>query len=149
VEHQSDSSKILTDVGEVFDVIGGADTLRELTDYFYDKIMEDPILKEMFEFSHKKLDSSLEEGKRRQFLFLQQRFGGPRDYESLRGHPMLRKRHVHFKIGFKERDAWFNLMMESLDYVGITKDHPARSVIENYFGKTATHMINQQGSRLL
>ena len=149
MEHQSDSTGFLTDVGEVFENIGGADTLRELTDYFYDKVMEDPILKEMFEFAHEKLNSSLEEGKRRQFLFLQQRFGGPRDYESLRGHPMLRKRHVYFKIGFKERDAWFNLMMESLDHVGITKDHPARPVIEQYLGKTATHMINHQRSPLL
>ncbi len=137
------------DVGEVFELIGGTETLQRLTDYFYDRVVEDPVLKEMFEFAHERLNSSLEEGKRRQWMFLQQRFGGPRDYENLRGHPMLRKRHIHFKIGFKERDAWFNLMLESLDHVGITTDHPARKVIEDYLGKTATHMINQQANRLM
>ena len=138
-----------TDVGEVFELIGGTKTLQRLTDYFYDRVMDDPVLKDMFESAHQRPDSSLEEGKKRQWMFLQQRFGGPRDYESFRGHPMLRKRHIYFKIGFKERDAWFNLMLESLDHVGITRDHQARRVIEEYLSKTATHMINQQGNRLL
>ena len=130
------------DVSETFNLIGGEETLRRLTDYFYDKVMEDEVLAEMFKFAHEKLDSSLEEGKRRQFLFLKQRFGGSRDYEKLRGHPMLRKRHIYFKIGMRERNAWFNLMMEALDHVGITKEHPARETIENYLARTATHMIN-------
>ncbi len=115
--------------------IGGKETIERLVEIFYGKIEQDNILRPLF-------PKSLEEGKKWQKLFLIQRFGGPRDYEALRGHPMLRKRHMTFKIGFRERERWVRLMKESLDEVGITDNHPARFQLDRYFEIVATKMVN-------
>ena len=48
-------------------------------------------------------------------LFLMQYWGGPATYNELRGHPRLRMRHVHFRIGEAERDAWLRHMRTALD----------------------------------
>ena len=48
-------------------------------------------------------------------LFLMQYWGGPSTYNELRGHPRLRMRHVHFRIGETERDLWLKHMRTALD----------------------------------
>ena len=40
--------------------------------------------------------------------------GGPRLYSVEKGHPRLRQRHVGFKIGAGERDAWLICMRGAL-----------------------------------
>ncbi len=121
--------------GNLFELIGGIPKIEQLVDVFYGKIEKDELLRPLF-------PESLEEGKKWQKLFLIQRFGGPREYEKKRGHPMLRKRHMPFSIGFKERDRWIQLMKESLEEIGVTKDHPARFHLDRYFEIVATKMVN-------
>lgn len=118
----------------IYEQIGGAETLHRLVDYFYDQVEQDPILRPMF-------PNDLEPGKRRQFLFLVQYFGGPADYSAERGHPRLRMRHMPFPISQAERDAWLNHMLAAIDAVGIAE--PARSAMRTYFEQAATAMINQ------
>ncbi|RMG41473.1 MAG: globin [Methanobacteriota archaeon] len=122
---------------DLLELIGGEKTVERLVEIFYSKIEKDPLLRPLF-------PDDLEEGKKWQKLFLIQRFGGKRDYEKQRGHPRLRKRHMPFKIGFKERDRWVQLMKESLDEVGITEKHPARFQLDRYFEIVATKMVNQK-----
>ena len=72
--------------------------------------------------------------------FLAQFFGGPRTYSDQRGHPRLKMRHVQFKIGQAERDAWLSHMCAAVDEVGIQE--PIASVMRQYFDQTSTFLIN-------
>jgi hemoglobin len=47
--------------------------------------------------------------------YLGEWLGGPNRYTSERGHPMLRARHLPFRIGIADRDAWMLCMNGALD----------------------------------
>lgn len=118
----------------VYELVGGEATIRELVDRFYARVEVDPALRPMF-------PPDLTEGKRWQFLFLCQFFGGPQMYAEERGHPRLRMRHNPFPIGRAERDAWLGHMLAAVDETGI--EEPMRTVMRDYFVRTSEHMINQ------
>lgn len=124
-------------IGNVFDLVQGDAFFSQLVNIFYNKVAKDDLLKGMFH-------NSFEEPKHNLYLFLRKIFGGPDDYTPLRGPAMMRKRHLPFSIGLKERNRWMKLMIESLEELGITKNHPARGLMEDYFQGVATHMINRQ-----
>jgi hemoglobin len=41
-------------------------------------------------------------------MFLSGMLGGPPLYQKAFGHPRLRRKHLHFEIGDKERDQWLH-----------------------------------------
>lgn len=117
----------------VYELVGGEDTFRRLVDSFYARVEADPALRAVF-------PRDLEEGKRAQFLFLSQFFGGPTTYSDERGHPRLRMRHAPFLIDKKARDHWLGHMLAAMDEIGI--EEPIRSTMTDYFERASTHMIN-------
>ncbi len=117
----------------VFELVGGEDTFRQLVDVFYARVEQDERLRNLF-------PDDLEPGKRWQFLFLMQYFGGPSSYGEERGHPRLRMRHAPFAIDEQAREAWLSHMLAAIDEIGI--DEPARGVMRNYFERAAAHMVN-------
>ncbi len=118
----------------IYELVGGEDTFRRLVDVFYANIEQDAYLRPMF-------PDSLDEGKKWQFLFLCQLFGGPQRYAQERGHPRLRMRHAPFAIDQKARDAWLHHMLDAMTQINIQQ--PAYDVMKSYFERAATHMINQ------
>ena len=127
---------MFSNLHRVYDLVGGDKFFIELADVFYNKIDNDDLLRGMF-------PTSLEEAKKWNYLFLRKIFGGPDEYVTERGHPMMRKRHFPFKIGLKERNRWYDLMIESIKELGIAPDHPAYPIMQKYFDHMATKMINQ------
>lgn len=121
----------------IYKLVNGDQFFLKLVDVFYNKVEKDDVLNHMFH-------NGFEEPKRNLYLFLRKIFGGPDDYIPTRGPPMMRRRHLPFVIGLKERNQWMKLMLESLDELEITNNHPARKQMENYFESVATHMINQR-----
>lgn len=117
----------------VYELIGGDSTLRQLVDVFYARVERDERLRPMF-------PDDLEPGKRWQYLFLVQLFGGPMQYADERGHPRLRMRHAPFPIDETARDAWLEHMLAAIDEIGI--EDPARAAMRRYFERAAAHMIN-------
>lgn len=117
----------------IYEQVGGEETFRRLVEEFYARIEKDDLLRPMF-------PQDREPGKRWQFLFLSQFFGGPQDYGVERGHPRLRLRHIPFAIDAEARDRWLMHMLAAIDSVGI--DEPMRSVMREYFERASTHMIN-------
>ena len=118
----------------VYDLVGGDDPIRRLVEVFYARIEQDQLLRPLF-------PDDLEPGKKRQFLFLIQYWGGPPRYSEERGHPRLRMRHAPFPIGQAERDAWVGHMLIAIDEVGIPE--PAHTQMVAYFKRTASHMMNR------
>ena len=71
-------------------------------------VADDPVLRPLYP------EEDLTGAEDRLRMFLVQYWGGPRTYRSSAGHPRLRMRHVPFKVGPAERDAWLHHMRESV-----------------------------------
>ena len=118
----------------IYDLVGGEDTFKRLVDSFYDRVEKDEELRKIF-------PEDLEPGKKWQFLFLMQYFGGPQLYAGERGHPRLRMRHMPYTITPDLSNRWVQHMLDAIDEVGIQE--PAKSVMRDYFDRGASFMINR------
>ncbi len=119
----------------VFDLVGGMETFRRISNAFYDRVQPDPLLGPMF-------PGSLHCAREHLALFLAQFFGGPQTYSEMRGHPRLGLRHKPFQIGQAERDAWMTHMRAALDDAGIQE--PVLTPMIRYFEDAATFLINSK-----
>jgi hemoglobin len=70
--------------------------------------------------------------------------GGPKLYTPAKGHPKLRQRHMGFKIGTAERDAWLLCMGGALQEA--VKDDAARQEMYVALAKLADWMRNTAGN---
>lgn len=118
----------------IYEMIGGEATFKRLVDEFYARVEADEELRAIF-------PDDLEPGKKWQFLFLMQYWGGPRRYADERGHPRLRMRHMPYPISPELRNRWVAHMLDAIDAVGI--QDPARAAMREYFERGATFMINR------
>lgn len=117
----------------VYEMAGGDPVFEKLVEVFYARIEADAFLRPMF-------PADLAPGKRWQFLFLTQFFGGPARYAQERGHPRLRMRHMPFAIDSAARSRWLSHMLHAIDAVGIGE--PARGIMRTYFERGSEFMIN-------
>ncbi|MBH0228801.1 globin [Halobacillus yeomjeoni] len=116
----------------IFDAIG-KEKIDELVEAFYKRVSKHPDLIPIF-------PDDLSETIRKQKQFLTQFFGGPALYIEEHGHPMLRARHLPFKITPTRRDAWLSCMSGALSETGI--EEPYRSYMFERLTMTANHMMN-------
>ncbi len=114
----------------------GEDAIARLITSFYSQIATDDILGPMYPAD----DLAGAEQRLRDFLI--GRFGGPQRYIEERGHPRLRMRHAPFRIDQQARDRWMELMTKALDQCSLPVE--ARAALLDFFGTTATFMINAQ-----
>src|SRR5690625_2218357 len=98
---------VMTVPGTIYEAIGGSETIDQIVEELYKRIGKHPKLIPIF-------TTDLTESARKQRLFLIQFFGGPQLYLQDRGHPMLRKRHLSFKITSERKDAWLECMYAAL-----------------------------------
>ena len=99
----------MTDEISLYDAAGGMPFFESLVDRFYAGVASDPVLLAVYPD-----DDDFAGARRRLTLFLAQYWGGPRTYDSERGHPRLRMRHAPFAIGPAERDAWLAHMVAAI-----------------------------------
>ncbi|MBS3965409.1 MAG: group II truncated hemoglobin [Methylomonas sp.] len=121
-----------------YDVIGGEPAIRSLVDRFYfymDILPEAQDIRAMHQ-------PSLASAKDKLFKFLSGWLGGPNLFMQEFGHPMLRARHLPFKIGPSERDQWMLCMNKALDEM--TMEPRLLVNIRTALDQLATHMINQE-----
>src|SRR5271154_5512714 len=86
-------------INNIHKEIGSDEPFFRLVDIFYSRVETDSILRPLY-------PADLTQPKKHLALFLIQRFGGAQTYSKERGHPRMRSRHMPFKIGVKEKDAW-------------------------------------------
>ncbi len=127
----------MTERKTVFELIGGIDKIDELVDRFYDLMDLEPGAADIRAMHATDLSTSREKLK----LFLCGWMGGPNIYSPKYGHPMLRARHLPFKIGLKERNQWLACMYQAMEECGI--DGNAAKQLEESFFNTAEWMRNQ------
>ena len=121
----------------IFELIGGQATIDRLVDAFYrnmDTLPEAASLRAMHAADLRPITMVLKH-------YLGEWLGGPPEYSARRGHPMLRARHLPFKIGTPERDQWMTCMRLALEEM--VSDVEIRGEIADALGHLADHMRNQ------
>lgn len=126
--------------GSLYERLGGepcaGEMLARLVARFYAGVAADPVLRPLY-------PEELGPAEERLALFLVQLAGGPRRYEAIRGHPRLRLRHLPFRIGPAERDAWLGLMVPAVQAEGLPPE--LEEELLGYFRQTASFLVNQGG----
>jgi hemoglobin len=120
-----------------YDLMGGEEAVRQLVRRFYEIMDEAPEAWEIRKLHAQDLSGSED----KLFKFLSGWLGGPSLYIEEYGHPMLRQRHLPFKIGARERDQWMMCMKQALDEVDM--DPLLRDQLKASLYKVADHMRNQ------
>lgn len=117
-----------------YDVIG-QDALYALIDDFYTRVAQDDRINHLF-------PGDFEETARKQKQFLTQFLGGPQYYTEEHGHPMLRARHLPFRITNYERDAWLDNMQQAITHAQLPKE--VGDYLYERLRLTANHMVNSE-----
>ena len=117
--------------------IGGEAVLKQLTRRFYEIMDELPETYGIRKLHAEDLAGSAQ----KLFEFLSGWMGGPQLFIEKHGHPMLRRRHLPFRIGRDERDQWLLCMKLALEEV--VDDAPLRNALYGAFARLADHMRNQ------
>lgn len=125
-------------MAEMYERVGGHEFFVRLVNGFYDRVEEDPVLRPLYPPGEQGMRAAREH----LAMFLSQYWGGPPVYNETRGAPMLRARHLPFRIGEAERDAWFGHMKDAVEESGVSDEIAAELL--DYFDRAATHLINDQ-----
>jgi hemoglobin len=118
----------------LYDRVGGERFFVDLINRFYDGVESDPVLRPLY-------PSDLSPSRRHLAMFLAQYWGGPPAYNTERGHPRLRMRHVPFAIGAPERDAWLAHMLSAISASSASPSD--QEALRTYFQSAATSLINR------
>jgi hemoglobin len=127
------------DQTSLYDRVGGMPFFEALVAGFYRRVATDDVLRPLYP------EEDLAPAQLRLTLFLAQYWGGPRTYESQRGHPRLRMRHVPFAIDALARDRWLQHMRSALAEVSEATPLPADAAAEldRYLEMAADAMRNR------
>lgn len=117
----------------IYQLMGGAGTIRRLVEAFYPKVQAHPDLAPLFP---EDITPVIE----KQYLFLTQFFGGPSLYSDQYGHPMMRARHMAFPITPKLADAWLSCMRQAMEEVQIPGE--LREFLLERLRGSAYHFVN-------
>ncbi len=120
-----------------FERIGGPVIIDCLVEDFYHRMNTLPVAATIRAMHSTDLDSIKSVLKR----YLTEWTGGPKLYSVEKGHPRLRQRHLGFKIGNAERDAWLLCMRGALG--AAIEDVQARQELDAALTKLADWMRNQ------
>lgn len=105
---------------------GGLPALERLTEIFYQRVPDDPLLAPLFA----RMDA---QHPRFVALFLAEVFGGPPLYSEERGgHRAMLMQHVGRHLDEAQRSRWMALLLECADAAGLPDDPEFRSAFVGY-----------------
>jgi hemoglobin len=123
---------------------GGAPAFEKLTAIFYQHVLEEPLLKLLFE-------NMPPEHSRRVAMWIAEIFGGPKSYSGQFGkdtaHPRMMSRHLGLNITEHQRFRWVETMLKSADEAGFPTDPEFRSAFVAYmeWGTRIALIMSQPG----
>ncbi|WP_240624941.1 truncated hemoglobin [Staphylococcus debuckii] len=117
-----------------YEVIG-KERLYSMIDYFYSLVEKDERINYLF-------PGDFAETSRKQKQFLTQFLGGPALYTEEHGHPMLKMRHMEFRITSFERDAWLENMNKAIQHAELPAG--VGEYLYERLRMTAHHMVNSE-----
>lgn len=120
----------------IYDRLGEAG-IEAFVSRLYDVMASDPEA----EYIWKWHPEDINEVKARLRSFLSGWLGGPMTYPELYGPPMMRRRHMPFPIGPKERDVWLKCARTAL--AETVEDTTLRDILDYALTNMADHMRNR------
>lgn len=124
-------------VASLFERLGGDAGINTFVHRLYDVMATDPEAAEVWRWHPDDIDDV----KTRLHSFLSGWLGGPITYPERFGPPMMRRRHMGFPIGPKERDIWLKCARTALDET--VPDTAARADLDYALTAMAEHMRNR------
>lgn len=137
---QNDKGPVLGGPGtrkRLFEDLGGRENIEKVVDRFYDLIDQDPELRPIF-------PESMEQGRARQKLFLEEWLGGEPRYTTDIGPWQLRRRHAPFRVTETGAIRWVGHMELALLDCGASKELAAE--IASFLRPVAFRMVNSLDS---
>lgn len=113
-------------VPSLYEWVGGSAALEKLFTRFYERVPEEPLLRDVFA----KMDPK---HAKHVAAFVAEVFGGPKVYSSERGgHPHMVRKHLGRQLTEQQRRRWMELLLDCADEVGVPTDPEFRSALVAY-----------------
>jgi hemoglobin len=111
----------------LYEWMGGKDTLEKLTEVFYDKVLKDDLLYPVFK-------NMAPEHSKHVAHFIGEVFGGPAYYTKSDdgSHHRMIQHHIGKMLDEPKRKRWIELLLQSVDEVGLPGDPEFRSALVGY-----------------
>ncbi len=114
--------------------VGGRPTFEALIRAFFEEVRADPIVGPIYPAD------DWEGAETRLRLFYEQFWGGPHGYSEERGAPMLKMRHMAYRISPSVAGAWVGCMDRAVDRLGLPEEDAAE--LRDYSIRAAEYLIN-------
>ena len=116
----------MSETPTLYEWAGGHDALRRLTEVFYDRVLDDDLLRPRFERMGP-------DHREHVAIWLGEVFGGPTTYtDELGGYPAMLSHHLGLALTEAERSRWAQLIAASADEAGLPSDPEFRSAFVAY-----------------
>lgn len=110
----------------LYEWAGGSEVITELINKFYDKVLQDNILKSLFLHMSKAHQINVAH-------FISEVFGGPKLYTENGGsHFGMIKKHFQKHLSGEQRKRWMDLLIETADEIRLPEDPEFRSAFVGY-----------------
>jgi len=121
------------EAAQIYEALGGAAGCRRLSEAFYARVGQDPLLRPIFPSGS--LHCAIEEFA----AYLVQFLDGPQEHSQRRWWLSLRESHSRFRIGVAERDVWMGLMSATLDELRAPVE------LHELFERASSYLIDREG----
>lgn len=118
----------------LFDRVGGHDTFRAIMKRFFAEVRATPDVAALY--SHDDWDGA----ESRLLLFFEQYWGGPMTYSRTRGAPMLKMRHMPYKITESVARQWASCMHTAIGEATLGAEDAA--LMHDYVDRACVYLIN-------
>jgi hemoglobin len=113
-------------IPSLFEWAGGMAAFEKLTDVFYKKVLQDELLKPVFQHMSP-------EHQKHVAHFMAEVFGGPKKYSTEEGtHFKMVQKHLGKHLTENHRKRWVHLLMECADQIELPDDPEFRSAFMAY-----------------
>ncbi len=120
-----------------FRQLGGENAVRSLVDLFYARMDQNPAYADIRKLHPADLSGSAS----KLFWFLTEWTGGPKHFSERIGPPALRRRHLSFPIGIREKNQWLACMQQAMNDAGV--ETALQAELLHALAKTADFLRNQ------
>lgn len=115
-----------TPVPTLYDWLGGIDALNRLTERFYQRVKDDPLLAPVFAHMSGEHPAHVA-------AFLGEVLGGPATYSQQNGgHPSMIRHHLDKHLTQEQRRRWMALLLDTADQLQLPDDPEFRSALVGY-----------------